>query len=168
MLGYVMADGPGVADRVLAQVADLLRAADLRLAGAVQVNEDRADAGPCHMDLHILTHGAVVRISQNLGPMSKGCRLDSAGLEAAVGLVAADIAADPAPQVLLVNKFGKREADGRGFRPVIATALGRDIPVIVALHANILPAFATFADGMGAALPPDPAAIVAWVLDQTA
>ena len=109
MLGYVIGQGEGTADRLLVAVAYALQTQGLRVGGAVQVNEDRADAGPCHMDLHVLAQGAVVRISQNLGALAKGCRLDPAGLERAVGLVMAAVEEDPAPQVVLVNKFGKQE-----------------------------------------------------------
>ena len=39
----------------------------------------------CQMDLHILTGNNVIRISQNLGTLSSGCRLDPEGLANAVG-----------------------------------------------------------------------------------
>ena len=36
---------------------------------------------------------------------------------------------------MIVNKFGKHEASGRGFRMVIAEAIERNIPVIVGVSA---------------------------------
>jgi hypothetical protein len=81
------------------------------------------------MDVRVLPNGPILRISQNLGSVSKGCRLDPAALEAAVGLVEARL--DPNVDLLIINKFGKHEADGRGFRTVIAAALDLEIPVLV-------------------------------------
>ncbi len=150
MLGFVTGGERGQADMVLAEVAAQLRAKGVALAGVVQVNEEFDPARPCHMDLHILTGTDVVRISQNLGALSKGCRLDPAGLEQAVGLVAQ--ALDTGPDLLIVNKFGKQEADGRGFRPLIGQALAAGIPVLTAVTPANRPAFEAFAEGLGVAL----------------
>ena len=126
MLGYIVAEGRGAGDLLLAEVAAALRSSGVPLAGAVQVNLDNDPSRKCDMDLHILSGQDVVRISQDLGALSQGCRLDPMGLENAVGLVAA--ALDKAPALLIVNKFGKQELDGRGFRPLIGEALARGIP----------------------------------------
>ncbi|MEX5726690.1 hypothetical protein Ga0609869_000043 [Rhodovulum iodosum] len=52
------------------------------------------------------------------------CRLDPAALETAVGLVAAGLSSGA--DLLIVNKFGKHEAAGRGFRYVVAEAVAMD------------------------------------------
>jgi nucleoside-triphosphatase THEP1 len=150
MLGYITGGERGQADLVLASVAERLRQEGVTLAGVVQVNEEFDPARPCHMDLHVLTGAQVVRISQNLGALSKGCRLDPAGLEQAVGLVAQ--ALERGADLLIVNKFGKQEADGRGFRPLIGQALAAGIPVLTALSTGNQTAFNQFADGLGVAL----------------
>ena len=64
------------------------------------------------------------------------------------------------------NRFGKQEADGRGFRPVIGEALAQGIPVILALRPDFLPAFAAFTEGLGVALPTDAAALTDWAAAQ--
>ena len=160
MLGYVSMGGRGAADALLKQAADILRANGIPLAGAVQVNDDRDPSRKCHMDLHILSGTDVVRISQDLGALSQGCRLDPAGLESAVGLVAA--ALDTHPAILIVNKYGKQEIDGRGFRPIIAEALSRDIAVLVAVNPNNVPAFLDFAADLAAPVTPNLEAILDW------
>jgi len=165
MLGFVTSGERGQADMVLAEVAAQLRAQGVALAGVVQVNEEFDPARPCHMDLHILTGTDVVRISQNLGALSKGCRLDPAGLEQAVGLVAQ--ALDAGPDLLIVNKFGKQEADGRGFRPLIGQALAAGIPVLTAVSTTNRPAFETFAEGLGVALECRAEAILQFCRDHT-
>ena len=164
MLGYVTGGERGQADVVLAEVAAQLRPEGVALAGVVQVNEEFDPARPCHMDLHILTGTEVVRISQNLGALSKGCRLDPAGLEQAVGLVAR--ALEAGPELLIVNKFGKQEADGRGFRPLIGQALAAGIPVLTAVNVGNRAAFEKFADGLGVALACSYEAVLQFCHDQ--
>ena len=164
-LAYTMAPGRGDTDLVLERLATDLAARGLRCCGTVQINSERADSGPCDMDVRVLPDGAVLRISQDLGPQARGCRLDSAALETAVGLVAAGLSSGA--DLLIVNKFGKHESEGRGFRSVIAEAVAMDIPVLVGLNALNRPAFESFAEGMAIQLPSDPAALMAWVEDVT-
>ena len=166
MLGYLAGGGRGAADEIVAEVAARLRAEGMALAGAVQVNVHRDPARKCDMELHVLSGTEVVRISQDLGLHSSGCRLDSAGLERAAGLVAAALAEGPA--LLVVNKFGKQEAEGRGFRPLIGQAVAEGIPVLTAVNASNLPAFLDFAGDLAEALPSDPAAVAAWCRAQAA
>lgn len=165
MLGYVQAETRGQSDETLAAVVRELKARGWALAGAVQVNHRAAPDRAGEMDLHVLATGSVVRISQRLGPLARGCRLDPAGLERAVGLtegVLASLAGQGAPRLLVVNKFGKQEAEGRGFRPLIGRALAEGIPVLTAVSPRNLPGFAAFDEGMGDPLPADRAAILDW------
>lgn len=159
-LGYVTLAGRGRTDELLAGVASQLEDAGLRLAGTVQTNLERLDRSRCDMDLRVLPDGPVLRISQDLGEGSRGCRLDIGVLETAVAEVQARL---DGAEVLLVNKFGKQEALGRGLAPVIAEALSRGLTVLVGVNGLNLPAFLEFTGEVAEALPPDPAAIVAWV-----
>lgn len=164
-LAYTMAPGRGDTDLVLERLAADLSARGLRCCGTVQINSERADAGPCDMDVRVLPDGPVLRISQDLGSQARGCRLDPAALETAVGLVSARMSSGA--DLLIVNKFGKHEAEGRGFRNVIAEALAMDIPVLVGLNTLNRPAFENFAEGLAIQLPPEPAALMAWVKEVT-
>lgn len=159
-LGTVIGERRGAVDRVLAEVAGRLGAQGWRLAGVVQENPE-VPGQRCDMDLVLLEGGARVRISQGLGPLAHGCRLDPAGLEAAAGQVAAGLETAP-PELLIVNKFGTAELSGRGFRPVIGRALELGVPVLIGLNRANLDGFDAFAEGLAEPLPPDPAAILAW------
>jgi glycosyltransferase involved in cell wall biosynthesis len=64
--------------------------------------------------------------------------------------------------VLVVNKFGKQEAMGRGFRPLIAEALGLGVPVLTGVSEANLEALLRFAGGMAEPVGPDPEAVVQW------
>lgn len=160
MLGYVTATGQGETDRLIASVAAALETRGHRLAGAVQVNLNAPQGHKCFMDLHILPGRDAVRISQDLGPLSQGCRLDPDGLERAAGMALA--ALDRGADLFVVNKFGKQEIGGRGFRPLIGEALARGIPVLTAVTDGNLAGFETYAQGLGTALAPDLAAVLDW------
>ncbi len=159
-LACTMAPGRGDTDLMLAGLASDLMARGLRLCGTVQINSERADTAPCDMDVRVLPDGPVLRISQDLGPSARGCRLDPEALETAVGLVSARL--DAGADLLIVNKFGKHEAEGRGFRDVIAEALALEIPVLVGLNGLNRDAFDEFAGGLATHLPPESDALARW------
>ncbi len=158
-IAYTIAPGHGDTDLLLERVATLLAAKGFRTCGTVQINTEKSD-GPCDMDVRVLPDGPVLRISQNLGAGSRGCRLDPTILETAIDLVSKTL--DQGADLLIVNKFGKHEAGGRGFRTVIADALERDIPVIVGVNALNLSAFEDFAGSDIKQLAPNSAAISDW------
>lgn len=159
-IASVTAPGRGATDRLLCTVAARL-APGMHLAGVVQSNTDRPGGLGCDMDVRVLPGGPVLRISQSLGSAAMGCRLDVAALEEAVALVAASL--DAGAGLLILNKFGKHEAAGRGFRPVIAAALEAGIPVLIGLNATNRAAFYDFTGGLAAPLTPEEEAILAWV-----
>lgn len=163
MLGYVMTPGRGDGDRLLHGLAVALLARGRVIAGAVQENVDNSPGRRCHMDLRTLSDPSVFRISEDRGPEARGCRLDPQGLTEAVHKVERELA-QPGVSLLLVNKFGKQETEGGGFRMLIATALGMGIPVLTSVSSRNLPAFLEFADGMATELPADPEGLLAWCL----
>ena len=166
-IAYCMATGPGDTNLLLAGVAARLQAAGLRTCGTVQINTEREECdGPCDMDVQVLPDGPVIRISQSLGSLSSGCRLNPDALERAVGEVGVRL--DRGADVLLVNKFGKHEAEGRGFRELIAEALDRDMPVLCGLNTTNAPAFAAFTGGEATQLAPDAEVLFGWLLEHAA
>ncbi|WP_188526555.1 DUF2478 domain-containing protein [Sinisalibacter lacisalsi] len=161
-IASTMAAGRGDTDQLLFSLARSLMAQGLRVCGTVQINTDRQKTDPCDMDVRVLPEGPTIRISQDLGAGAAGCRLDTGALEAAVGHVAA--ALERGADVLIVNKFGKHEAEGRGFRPVIAEALARDIPVLVGVNGLNQAAFEAFTEGFGEQLPADATILEDWLI----
>ncbi len=161
-IAYTMAPGRGDTDLLLQSVAQRLLDRGYRPCGTVQINSERPDSGPCDMDVKVLPDGPVVRISQSLGSASKGCRLDPNALETTVGHVETRLA--EGADVLLINKFGKHEAEGRGFRAVIAEAVSRGIPILVGLNDLNRPAFETFTGGVAQRLSPDLESLESWLL----
>lgn len=158
-LAYVTLQGRGRTDALIAEVAELLETDSVRLVGTVQSNHERPDRRKCDMDLRVLPDGPVVRISEDRGDLARGCRLDSGALEQTV--VAVQQRLDGA-EVMIVNKFGKREAEGRGLVPIIAEALELGLPVLIGVNGLNLAAFLTFAGEDVTALPCDATQIANW------
>ncbi len=153
--------GRGDTDRLLASLAERLAEEGLVASGVVQINTNCGPDRPCDMDVAVLPAGPTFRISETRGPGARGCRLDPDALERSVAEVAARLTAET--DVLIINKFGKHEAEGRGFRDVIARALELEVPVLVGVNGLNLDAFSTFAGGMETRLPPEPDALLDWV-----
>lgn len=162
-IAYTVAPGRGDTDKLLFQIAQTLIAENIRPAGIVQINTERPDNGPCDMDVKVLPDGPVIRISQSLGPEARGCRLNPSALETSVAAV--DATLTDGADCLIVNKFGKHEADGRGFRPLIAEALSRGLPVLVGLNRLNEAAFAEFTQGVAVEIAPENQALAAWLRD---
>ncbi len=159
-LAYVMTETRGTIDRLLSEFSRLLIGRGNRLIGVAQTNTECSDSTLCDMDVQVLPDGQTIRISQSLGTGSRGCRLNPSALEQAVALVSDGFDGDP--QLLVVNKFGKHEAEGRGFRPVIGEALSRGIPVLAGVNTLNHDAFIEFTQGMGQRLTADPVALEKW------
>ena len=157
-LATITLPGRGETDRLLASVAARLQGQGVALAGAVQFNLDCGDE--CEMEVQVLPDGPVIGISQSLGPGSQGCRLDAGALETAVAEVAARMAG---ARLLIVNKFGKHEAEGRGFRGLIGSALEAGMPVLIGVNAMNMQAFQAFAGEM--AEPLVPAELETWLAE---
>ncbi|MHA6263867.1 DUF2478 domain-containing protein [Arenibacterium sp. CAU 1754] len=159
-LAYVMTEKRGETDRLLSAFAEGVLQGGAQLAGVVQTNTECSDTRLCDMDVRVLPDGPVIRISQSLGPGARGCRLDPAALEQAVALVQTGLSENP--ELLIVNKFGKHEADGGGFRPLIGQALIEGIPVLTGVNRMNEKAFLDFADGLAIQVDPTEKALGAW------
>ena len=116
------------------------------------------------MLLQVLPDGPVIRINQNLGHGARGCRLDGGALEQALTEVTSRTSG---AQLLVVNKFGKLEASGRGYVPLIVQALDRGLPVLIGVSVLNLPDLQAFAGDLMRELPDTPEAILAWALVST-
>lgn len=161
-IGYTMGPNRGDTDIVLFQLAQSLIGRGLRPVGTVQVNSERLDGAPCDMDIKVLPDGETLRISQFRGRAARGCRLDPCAIETAVGLVLSELT--KGADVLIVNKFGKHEAEGRGFRPVIAEAQMLGIPVLVGTNKLNRDSFLEFAGDYAVELAPERSLMEDWLV----
>lgn len=133
-------------DALMLRIASTLQHQGCSLAGFVQRNQPRAGRQRCDMILEDLASGLAIAISEDRGPLARGCHLDVGELlrGTELGLEALEAGAD----LLIVNKFGKTEGEGGGFRPLIAEALQRDVPVLIAVPWRNIDSWRRFAGDM--------------------
>lgn len=163
-LAHIRSDTPGKMNETLRDLAETMQGAGARVTGAIQINSDPGEDVPCDMDLRILPDGPTICISQSLGPGSTGCRLDPERLEEAVQACSVRLA--KGADLLIVNKFGSHEAEGRGFRDLIGTALAEGVPVVVGVTSAKLEEFTEFAGDLATEMPCNVERLRAWCTDQ--
>jgi hypothetical protein len=163
MLGYVLQAETPATNALLAHVAQHLTARGVMLAGALTVQGTDAD----HMVLRLLPGDTTLRISENRGALALGCRLDSGALAQAAHQVETRLARGGV-DLLILNKFGKTEAEGGGFRAVMGAALIAGVPVLTSVPPAQHAIFAQFVGDMGTPLPGDAGAVLDWCLSRLA
>lgn len=159
-IASVILPGRGDTDVLLHSFATRMLAKGLRVRGLVQINAARTDGQKCDMDVQVLPDGAAFRISQALGQGARGCRLNSEALELSVAAVAATVR--DGADLFILNKFGKQEAEGRGYRHLLADVVSMGIPVLVGLNALNREAFYHFAGDYAQPCPPTLRALERW------
>ena len=143
-------------DTVLRDFAGDLNAHGFRAVGMVQAGQC-ADSSLSAVLLH---SGEKLLLAQNFDPAAAGCRLDVGRLQDAGARVIE--ALEAGADLLIVNRFGKRERDGKGLCHLVERALGADIPVVIAVSAHRFEDWIRFADGMSVKLRCDRRALEAW------
>jgi nucleoside-triphosphatase THEP1 len=119
------------ADDALRAIALRLMEEGKRLAGLVQINQPRPGRSRCDMVLQDLARGRLVPLSQDRGPHARGCMLDVGQLLTAMEIVRASL--EPRPDVVILNKFGKTESEGGGFRDLIGDVIAAGVPLLIAV-----------------------------------
>jgi nucleoside-triphosphatase THEP1 len=143
-------------DAVLSAFAADLNARGFRAVGMVQAGQC-ADASLSAVLVH---NGEVLALAQDATSPASGCRLDLGRLQDAAARVAG--AMDAGADLVIVNRFGKRERDGKGLSRVIERALDADIPVVIAVSSDSFVDWIKFAGGMSVKLACDPTALSQW------
>ena len=143
-------------DAVLREFAADLNASGVRTVGMVQAGQC-ADSSLSAVLVHT---GEKLQLAQDFDPTARGCRLDLGRLQNAAGRVAR--ALECGADLLIINRFGKRESAGQGLSFLIERALGADIPVVIAVSAHRFDDWIKFADGMSVKLRCDRHALDAW------
>jgi nucleoside-triphosphatase THEP1 len=155
---YAMGEAHRV-DEIVAALSQRLRRDGYRLAGAVQHNTDEAGRPCADMRIEDLSTGRLMDIS-NPKSTGTGCRLDATALEDVAGIIAGGL--EGAVDLVILNRFGKQEISGNGFRAMMENAVAREIPLLTVLNGVHRPAWDGFASGLAATLPPEATAIEHW------
>ena len=147
-------------DELLETLVRGFQARGMRVAGFIQ---RETEAGPdccATTQLEDVTTGEWHLISQALGSGAKGCRLDPQALALLCARLEDELARGAG--LLVINRFGRGESEGHGFRAAIERALLAGIPVLAAVQDGYLPAWQAFVGDCGTTLPAARAEIEAW------
>lgn len=160
ILAAILADKDVPVDPLLAAIAARAGQCGFKVAGFLQ--HRGPDTDDCCREIVIERIGSGVRqlISQPLGSGSRGCRLDPAALADVAGSLLAEM--DAGADMLILNRFGKGEAEGQGFRAIIETAYAKQIPVLTVVRDTYVGDWLEFAGDCGVLLRPENANVIEW------
>lgn len=136
------------------------RAMGLSVAGVLQHHVYEGGDQRCDVLLEDLTSGHRTALFEDRGAGASGCRLDQAALAEATARVEGTL--QQAPDVLVLNKFGKAECEGGGLRDLIASAIDRRIPVVIGVPQHGLDAWRNFAGEFAIELSDDAGEVDGW------
>jgi hypothetical protein len=137
------------------------RARAQKLAGVLQHPACEDPVHRCDVVLEDLISGARTELFEHRGKGASGCRLDVAALTDVIARI--ERALQQGPDLLVLNKFGKVEAEGGGLVDPIAAAIDRDIPVIIGVPARNLAAWRAFAGDLAVEFAAEFDAIAEWL-----
>jgi hypothetical protein len=145
-------------DQVLREFASDLKARGYRAVGLVQTGHHCTDTP--QLSAMLVHSGEELQLFQNLGTCSTGCRLDVGQLLVAGAQVASAI--DQGADLVIVNRFGRQEREGKGLSYLVERALSADSPVVIAVPSHRFADWIRFADGMSVKLRCNRKALDAW------
>jgi nucleoside-triphosphatase THEP1 len=142
MLAALVYNEQAYPGEILKQVVDRCRLRGVRLAGVIQ-HRPRDPGHRCDMLLEDLATGRQTSIFASRGRGARGCQLDEYAMLQMVSEI--ELALKNNPELLVLNKFGKVEAEGMGMRNLIAQAVCMAIPVVVGVPERNLGGWREFA-----------------------
>ena len=148
-------------DTIFKWIVSECRSRNLVLSGVLQHPVCEGSDRRCDVLLEDLASGHRTPLFDDRGAGARGCRLDVAALVDASMKVERSLENDPA--LLVLNKFGKVEADGGGMCGLMAKALERGIPAIIGVPTRNLDAWRNFAGEFSAELSENADEIRKWL-----
>jgi hypothetical protein len=143
-------------DAILRDFAADLNAHGYRAVGMVQTGQC-ADSS---LSAALLHNFEKLSLAQDFDPGAPGCRLDIKRLQNAGKQIAQ--ALGQGADIVIINRFGKRERDGKGLTYLIDRAFEADLPVVIAVSREHFAEWIKFAEGMTVKLTCDRHALDAW------
>jgi hypothetical protein len=136
-------------DPLIAGFAADLHRAGHRPVGVVQRGRTCQSENP-QFGVVILPDGEVVGLATGDGAPAAGCRLDPDRLAGLAVRLAAAI--ENGADLVIINRFGRSEAEGKGLIDLVPMALDADIPVLIAVPERRFSAWIRFSEGMNVRL----------------
>ena len=161
-------DGGTEADAMLAAIVADLQRAGRRVRGLLMrhVGGLAGDtACGTQMFLVDVANEETYLVSQPMGSLSKSCRADPQGFARAT--VVLRRALQERPDLVVLNRFGRLEAEGGGMSAELLDLMAEGVPVLTAVAPAYRDAWDAFSGG-APVLPLDAAAVQAWLAAQLA
>lgn len=131
-----------------------------RLAGLIAEPHGLADRACSAGFLRNVKSGERFSIFHDLGPGSTECHLDGTGALTAAGAIQRDVAAGC--DLVLLSKFGKLEADGKGLFGAFTAVLDAHVPLLTSVSRSCETQWEKLAGRSYVVLPADRDRIGAW------
>ncbi len=163
ILALVYSDGLA-ADQIISNLGYKIRDAGIAVAGLVQHNKFIRERTRCNMELEELASGIVLKISEDRGEEARGCRIDRGAMSEAANLLSSSLEREP--DLLILNKFGKLEAEGRGLRDILSDAVQLGVPIVVGVPYRNIEQWRAFTGGLAEECPIDFNRGREWLLQQ--
>jgi nucleoside-triphosphatase THEP1 len=146
---------PDEPDRLLREFVQVLTSGGYRVAGLIQAR--LGDGGAA---VTVLPTGETIALAPTHGTDLHSSRPGPCDLAAAAARI--DALIESGPDLVIINRFGKLEAEGTGLVGEIARALRVDIPVVVAVPEFRFSEWLSFCRGMGVKLPCRSGSLQGW------
>lgn len=141
------------------------RVRGLSISGVLQYPAFEGGDHRCDVILEDIATGHRTPLFESRGAGARGCRLDQAALAEVVARIEGYL--DIAPDLLILNKFGKVESDGGGFRDLIARAVDLGIAVVIGVPQRNLSHWREFAGDLSVEIPNDEPTLQRWLVKQS-
>lgn len=159
-------DGGPLADELLARLVLELQAQGRRVRGLLMRHEGGLvgdTACGVQMFLRDVWTQEDYLVSQPMGSLSKACRADPQGFARAT--VVMRRALQERPDLVVLNRFGKLEAEGGGMSAELLALMAEGVPVLTAVAPAYRGAWTSFSGG-ATLLPVDDAVVRHWLQQQ--
>ncbi len=161
MLAAVRFDYNQDIDRLLAEFAAMQIERGTSVRGVLQSRGELTAECRCRdMDLNVIGAAHSFRISQSLGKGSRGCRLHAGNLAECSAFL--DHQLKRGCDLLVLNRFGKGESEGHGFRDLINKAISMEGPVLLAVRATYISDWYSYVGDCAEILSPDIQCLEVW------
>jgi nucleoside-triphosphatase THEP1 len=130
-------------DTQLAHICHRLTGNGLTIGGLIQENSCGDISGVQLVDIRSQEK---FDIWENRGRQASGCRLDEAGLVGSAKVIEQAIC--DRVDLVIINRFGRAESEGKGLRDYFAQAVDASVPVLTGVREPYIEAWQQFHGGM--------------------
>lgn len=163
-IGAIVHESAEAADEQLQPFIQYLQEQGKIVLGVVQAPEEVSFAYRSKMGIINLNNGEFTSIAQDLGEHNTSCCLDSEAVSNASHIL--KHAREQKPDLIVVNRFGKLEAEGEGFADEMLEIMSLGLPMITVVATRFLDPWREFTGGLATEINPSLNDIKSWYTQQ--